>query len=175
MLTFWTKEPPRNASTAQGKSKDDKHTRKSKRMLEASKLPSTLFQAVNVHAWGQPCPTTKGGIKNCIWSISIKDMDTYRMMFMNTKNELPCLSFNVRLKSYVTMENFVCNLQHWILQKFNIILKVGFIKDAPKFTISTYITWAHAWYEDTNSWGLGMHNSHVHPNPQHRISTKNKV
>jgi hypothetical protein len=40
-----TKKPPRNASATQGKSKDDKHTRKFKKLLEASKLPSTLFQA----------------------------------------------------------------------------------------------------------------------------------
>jgi hypothetical protein len=67
------------------------------------------------------------------------------------------------------------NLQHWILQKFNIALKAGFLKDSLEFTNSANITWAHAWYENTSSWGLGMHNFHIHPTLQHRTSTKNKI
>jgi hypothetical protein len=53
---------------------------------------------------------------------------------MNTKNELPCLPFDVHLKSYVTMENSARNLQRWILQKFNIALKAKFLKDSLKLT-----------------------------------------
>jgi hypothetical protein len=73
------------------------------------------------------------------------------------------------------MENSARNLKRWILQKFNITLKAKFLKDSLKLTNSVDVTWAHAWYEDTSSWGLGMHNSHIHPNFQHRIATESKV